>query len=226
MKISKITKMLPILLLFTAMPAFAADPVIADAVTLDTYSLTLNEHVQLREKAGSATKTSTTKYTTDYQGLTLDTAMLAEFQVITNQPRKVKLTATCTNGTQAIVKPSVGGEGAVGDASAFSVVFSKTGGLQEATDISAIVNGVAEDDDTNKDCFSIPVALEVSRVLPNGDLTDVATTWDDGFVYQIANGTYDFTYTFAQAADQQTFSTHDSAGTYTATLTMTDLGAI
>ena len=65
-----------------------------------------------------------------------------------------------------------------------------------------------------------------SEANPAGSLADVATTWDEGFVYQIANGTYDFEYTFAQTADQKTFNTHDSAGTYTATLTMTDLGAI
>ncbi len=223
MKISKITKMLPILLLFTAMPVFAEK---ASPVTLDNYSLTLAEHVQLREKAGSNVKTATTSFIGDYEGLKLDAAMLAEFQVITNQPRKVKLTAQCEKGTQAIVKPTVGEGAAVGDASAFSVVFSKTGGLQETTDITAIVNGVAEDNDTNKDCFSIPVSLVVKRILPNGSLTNVATTWDEGFVYDIANGTYDFTYTFAKDADQQTFSTHDSAGVYTSTLTMTDLGNI
>ena len=224
MKISKITKMLPILLLFTAMPVFAGN---ASPVTLDTYSLTLGEHIQLREKAGSSVKTATTSFIGDYEGLKLDAAMLAEFQVITNQPRKVKLTARCEQGDQAIVKPSVAAEtNAVSDASGFSLVFSKTGGLQQAEDIAAIVDGVAEDDDSNKDCFSIPVGLVVTRTLPNGNLTNVTTTWDDGFVYQIANGTYDFKYTFAQAADQQTFSTHDSAGVYTSTITMTDLGAI
>ena len=223
MKISKITKILPILLLFTAMPVFAET---ASPVTLDNYTLTLAEHIQLREKASSNVKTATTSFIGDYEGLQLNAAMLAEFQVITNQPRKVKLTAKCENGTQAIVKPTVGEGAAVGDASEFSVVFSKTGGLQEATDITAIVNGVAEDDDTNKDCFSIPVSLVVTRVLPDGSLANVATTWDEGFVYQIANGTYDFKYTFAQTADQQTFNTHDSAGVYTSTITMTDLGAI
>ena len=224
MKISKITKMLPILLLLSAIPVFAET---ASPVKLQDYTLTLGEHIQLREKTGSNVKTATTSFIGDYEGLQLDAAMLAEFQVITNQPRKIKLTATCTNGAQAIVKPSVAAQtNAVSDASEFSLVFSKTGGLQEAEDIAAIVNGVAVDNDSNKDCFSIPVSLDVTRTLPTGTLTDVATTWDNGFVYDIANGTYDFKYTFAQAADQQTFSTHDSAGTYTATITMTDLGNI
>ena len=128
------------------------------------------------------------------------------------------------NGTQALV-PTLSNS-ALSDASKFSVVFAKSGGSQEAADIAAIVNGVTADGDDNKDCFSIPVGLVVTRTLPTGDLTDVATTWDDGFVYQIANGTYGFAYTFEQEADQQTFNTHDSAGTYTATITMTDLGAI
>ena len=225
--------MLPILLLFTAMPVFAAEGIKADAVPL-IYSLTLGEHVQLREKAGSNVKTATTSFLNDYQELNLNASMKAEFQVITNQPRKIKLTASCINGTQAIVPslttttdPQTQVETtSLNDNDSFSVVFSKTGGLQDANDIAAIVSGVTVDGDNNKDCFSIPVSLVVTRTLPAGSLADVATTWDEGFVYQIANGTYDFEYTFAQTADQKTFNTHDSAGTYTATLTMTDLGAI
>ena len=125
MKISKITKMLPILLLLSAIPVFAET---ANPVTLQDYTLTLGEHIQLREKTGSNVKTATTSFIGDYEGLELNAAMLAEFQVITNQPRKIKLTAVCPNGTQAIVKPSVAAQtNAVSDASGFSLVFSKTG---------------------------------------------------------------------------------------------------
>ena len=228
MRISKITKLLPILLLFTAIPVFADDPVTASPVELAPYTLTLAEHIQLREKAGSNVKTATTSFIDDYEGLKLDAAMKAEFEVITNQPRKIKLTAVCPNGAQAIVPTmsTSGGTSTLSDVDGFSVVFSKTGSTDNENGIAAIVAGVAQDDDSNPDCFSIPVSLVVKRTLPEGDIADVGTTWDEGFVYQIANGTYDFTYTFAQAADQQTFSTHDSAGVYTATITMTDLGKI
>lgn len=215
----KISKLLPIALAFTlctSLAAFAEDPIAATA----TYTLQLPEYLKITASdPGSAGVTS---YDDGYTGVNLDKALAGTFTVITNNPDKVVYLQGSATTTSGAVNALFSEDDA--DAKKLVLVFAnKTANhIPTSDDISNITAGTAAvASNSNAIAF---------RLSPSGMTNDILSTtatgtWDSTkkqVSYAIDNGTTNFTYTLAQTAYDNTFSTHDTMGDYVATLTMTD----
>ena len=213
----KISKLLPIALAFTlctSLAAFAEDPVTA------TYTLQLPEYLKIT--ATDPGTAGVSSYEDGYTGVNLDKALAGTFTIITNNPDKVVyLQGSTTSSTGAV--NAIFSEDKT-DAKKLVLVFAnKTANhIPTAEHIANITGGSAAiDQNPNAIAFRLAPSDMTNDILG----TTAAATWEDGkkqVSYAIDNGTTNFTYTLAQTAYDNTFSTHDTMGDYVATLTMTD----
>ena len=230
MKISKITKVLPLAL------ALSLSIGCANAATLQSgtataalgdpsetanvqYQLNLSDYVKITEHSTSGTVNA--KYTQDYENLNLTGNFTAMFKVITNKPRNVVLTAPCINDAGI---PSL--YGLTGDHS-FNLVFVNTNATDfDTKSVTAITGGSTKPDD-NPDAFAVNFkATDVSTVHNNGDSADKTETItsseaDHVITFAIPNGVSTLNF---QSTDviQTTFNTRDTKGLYKAQLILTD----
>jgi len=221
MKISNIAKILPIALALSICGAnaeFAADAGSSNATV--NYSLTLNDFVKITTAEETNVVSSGTSYNTDYGSVKMAKNLAATFKVISNaEKRKVKLAGTCPGGTNAIKHVSD---------TTFELVFGNSSHQPTADAVNDILNG-ATNPDNNANAISFLVTLTPTREQgPDAATKPIfATEWDtDHIAYTIQNGHTTFAYTVAQDNEPNTFNTQDMDGTYTATITMTDLGQV
>ena len=224
MKISKITKFLPVVMAL----ALATTGVYADDQKHDStaeYNLTLNDYIKITTP--TVPTGSTVSYGTDYVSATIDNPVVGVFQVISNnREQTLYLKASCpTSGGDGKVGGTSALYGANADCSALKVVFTKTDVPPAATAVTNITGGSASMAD-NPDAIAFPMTIALTHQhTVEGDDTGTlpAATWDTNRVkYVMKNGVATFTCTVDGSNEPQTFNTRDTDGTYQATLTLTE----
>lgn len=213
MKTPKITKLLPMAMaLMLACPAFAASNNASSEM-----SLTVPAFINVTKE--SAVETSSATFNDAYSTITLAPTLNANFKVVTNVPDKVvylKATAETSDGADGV------SSALCGDTSAMYLVFTNTTRKPADTDVQNItaMSGTAKAKNPNAIAF-----LVTPLITPDGTSGAAEPTieFSDGKAkYTLKNGVYAMGYTIATSALAETFSTHDTNGTYKATLVMTD----
>ena len=236
MKISKITKLLPVTLALALSIGCvnAAGEGVTQSGTVAVqdaqssakinYELTLPDYVRITEN--STTKAITAKYGEEYANLTLDGTLTAEFQVITNTPRTVLLTSPSLVGNV----PALYNYDTTNHA--FSIVFVNTDAADFDTDsITSITTpgeGVSSLSDS-PDAFAVRFEkVKVGSTHNNGDnatTTPITCTESAGTVtYDIPNGVSTLNFQSVSQIIANTFNTRDTMGLYKAQLVLTDGG--
>lgn len=212
----KFTKFIPVVCaLALACPAFAAA---TDSATSEQ-QITVPEFINITKKAGAVEEAGAT-FSDAYDAITLDAAMNVVFNVITNVPTdKVYLTATAKEDGGAV--KCLGG---AADATSLKIVFTNDS-VASGSPSGAITNALGNSPvlATNADAIAFNLTPVVTNdadsgmsAAPTGSLASNVVT------YQFSKaGKCDFAYTMGTSAIANTFDTHDTAGTYKATLSMT-----
>ena len=215
----KMTKILPLALALaiTSSGVFAA----TSNTATSTMTLTVPEFINITRDE-SMIETANATFTDDYKTINLDNAMSAKFTVITNKPGdKVKISATAlADGGQT---PALFGS----SAEDLKLVLTNEGSGKYAATVTAIENcktSPAIADNANAICFSLkPTITPDTASGAKAPLKSELGSGDYGVTYTIDNGKYGFSYVLAQTAEANTFSTHDTHGTYKATLTLSQV---
>lgn len=216
MKISKITKILPLALAFTMCSAFAADPAASATVN---YSVTLEDYIKISTANSALTATST--FDDGYTGITI-TDMSGVFDVVSNaKTRTMQLTATKVNGEDPLYAVNFSNAQKKGTA---KLVFAHTTEIPAASSISNITGG-APSVDSNPNAIAFDV--EITHTYEHGPGT-ITAEWVKGSPvdYTMNNGVASLTYKVGGKNVANTFNTQDQSGTYKATLTLTDVGPV
>lgn len=212
MKISKITKILPIALAMSMCGAFAAQAADYSADAQVIYSLNLEDYVKISTTTENLS--SDTTYGSNYSTITI-TDMSGVFNVISNAPsRTMELTASCPGTTSSAMYNY--------SDSGFNLIFTKTTATDTSDAVANIV-GSSVDADSNPNAIAFTVTTAKSHA--HGPSVDpLVATFDDGrkITYTMKNGVADLTYTVTGSNIDGTFNTQDESGTYQATLTLTD----
>ena len=230
MKITKITKILPLALALSLSIGIASadtTPLQSGTATATTgdpsdsanieYQLTLSDYVRIKENSVKTTVNAT--YGTGYESLTLNGNFTANFEVITNKARKVVLQSPCYGDESVSALYGL-------DANHnFNVVFVNSSTTFDSDSVTDITGGSTAPD-SNPDAFAVSFeALDVSAVHSNGDNEDAGTIASSlvngNIVFAIPNGVSTLSF---QSLDviPATFNTRDTAGTYKAKLILTD----
>lgn len=210
----KLTKILPLAMALM----FAGSAFAATAETTNTQNteltLTVPEFINITQ-LDSVTE-ATAEFDANYTTLTASVPMNANFHVITNVPNKaIYLKATCS--TNEGEKPALSGT----SASALSIAFANTSNKPSASAVqNALTNAPVKADNANAVAFVLTPNIVADAT--SGAEAPGASYASNVVTYTLKNGAYDFEYALTQAATDGTFSTHDTNGTYTATLTLTD----
>lgn len=224
MKITKITKLLPIALALALSFSGVQASTIDDGGDESTqailnYQLKLNDYVKITSTTDE-TLTSAGTFDTDYKNLKLTDPMASGFKVISNaESRVLKLTATNTAATSPSAMYGF-------DKGNFYLVFTNndaTGGVA-ATSVTNITtgDGASAEPSLNPNAIAFKVTA-VEKHVDGPTETPFVSAWvDDHIEYTMKNGVATVDFTIADKAEQKTFSTHDTLGTYKATLTLTD----
>lgn len=215
MKKSKFTKFLPAVLALMLMSpaAFAA------ATNTDSSTMTINvpEFINITKKDTSVEAARAT-FSDAYDTITLDATMNAIFEVITNKPGdKIKVSATAlADGSQVDALYGTSD-------SALNIVFTNIESGREATAaaVQNIMTTPAKKDNANAIAFSLTPTI--SPDTETGAATPTAAYADNAVEYTLQNGVYEFGYAVGTNAVANTFSTHDTYGTYKATLTLSQV---
>ena len=210
----KFTKFIPVALALTMVaPAFAAD-----AAKLSDFSemvITVPDYVYIEKEAG-AVEAANASFDKTYSTITLDAAMNATFGVVTNKATadQVTFTGRCTeNGAEV---NALGGT-----IDAMKLVFSKEGTATPAGSVAAALAG--SDVTASKNAIAFALTPTLTIVADSGATAISEKTLSEGVAnYTLPTaGKYKFLYTLGTTQEANTFSTHDTAGTYKAKITMT-----
>ena len=209
----KFTKFIPLVLALTlAVPAFAAA---TDQATSEQ-TITVPEFINITKKAG-AVETAQASFSDTYDAITLDNALSVTFNVITNKPTdKVYLTATAKEDGGQV--KCLGGE-----VNALKIVFTNDS-VANGSPSGAITNALGNSPTlaTNADA----IAFTLTPVVTNDPDSGMSAAPEGAIASNVVTYTFskagkcDFAYTSGTTAIGNTFDTHDTAGTYKATLTM------
>lgn len=213
-------------------PAFAEDLAPGDTGTQQptdnaTLTLTLPAFIDIKTQT-TTTNGGTITFENDYSNLLMQNQISAKWQVITN---KATTTTTGDGGASVEVaddavlltaKAGTTGYNALGASSdsAFYIVFANTSKAPDQQSVeSARTLGASTN---NPNAFAVKVTPSIVAVADTGaTLPTPDYTNKEQVKYPLTNGIYTMTYTFEKVANTNTFSTKDTNGTYTATLTLT-----
>ena len=236
MKISKLTKILPLTLAMLLSIGYAnaagaidgEDETGTDPARID-YVLKLNDYIQITENGGNTTSEGT--YGTNYSTLNIDSPLSANFKVISNaRSRKITLTAP----TAATGAPS-GLYGFNPDTNAFCLVFVNSSTTVPETSVTSITSpntgssGTSTTVNTSDNAFAFKfnadkVAVEYGDDGEDGTITGV---FENGQIdYTMTNGIATLNFSSEAQAEASTFNTRDTQGNYKATLILTDGGIL
>lgn len=234
MKFPKITKTLPLVLALamTTSCAFAEESVPADTSINNeqnaVYQLSLDTFFDIDVKAPVD---STTSFDDDYTSITIDSAVVGAYKVVSNTNEKnFYLYATCptSGGPQPALYGSLGSLKIVltnteTQADPAAVTYITNGGTpvevgsgEGATTVSSSENAIS---------FLFTETYKHEETPTNGWL-DSGYTFNAAkgeIAYKVANGKHTLTYSIAGNAQDNSFSTLDTRGTYQATLVLTDV---
>lgn len=221
MKISKIATILPIAFALTVCGAFADGGADTSTTASTQYQLDLKDYI----KISTTTKelTSPTSFGQDYGNITIDNAMTGQFKVISNaKTRKLYLTGACP--VTGAASPLYGADT---DCKKLKLVFTHTTDVPAAESVQNITGGSPEVD-SNPNAIAFAVTSNYTHEHGPAD-TPITATWDNAnnrVEYTMKNGVMDLTFNVTGTNEASTFNTQDMSGTYQATLTLTDAGAI
>ena len=229
MKISKLTKILPIALALSLSIGSVnaaidgTDETGNDKAQIN-YSLTLNDYIKITQTGGVTTADGS--YGTDYATLDLTTALSANFKVISNAKQRSLWLSSPTAASGA----PCGIYGYNPTTNDFYLVFvHSTANVQESsvTGITGKAAGSANKEDS-PNAFAFKVNAAVSHTYSDGGTGGSITGVMEGdhIKFTMDNGIATLGYTLEKQAMTDTFNTRDTSGTYTATLLLTDKGAI
>ena len=213
---TKIVKLLPVALaLMLISPAFA-EVVAGSNTATSTQIITVPKFINITHIAGSSVEETSAGFNATYDEITLAKAMNTQFHVVTNNPDEaIKLTATCLAGGNQV--NALYGK----NAKNLRLIFTNNGTETRAADESAVTNIMtAPAKAQNANAIAFVLTPTITPYKASGASAPTTTKEEDGVKYKIVNGAYDFNYTLAQTAVAGTFSTHDTDGTYKATLTL------
>lgn len=221
MKISKIATILPIAFALTVCGAFAEGGADTSTTASTQYQLNLKDYIKITTTTEELN--STTSFGQDYSNITIDTAMTGQFKVISNaKTRKMYLTGTCpVTGAAAPLY------GADADCKNMKLVFTHTTEIPAAESVQNITGGTPAVD-SNPNAIAFAVTSNYTHEHGPAD-TPIVATWDEAnnrVEYTMKNGVMDLTFNVTGTNEAATFNTQDMSGTYQATLTLTDAGAI
>ena len=211
----KIVKLLPVALaLMIAVPAFAEDTASESATS--TLNLTVDKFINITH-SDSSVETANATFNPSYTTITTDKA----FHVINNDPtRKIYLSATApTSGGQT---PALFASDAAG--AGLSIVLTNSSRQPAASAVTNITgrSGVAKA--SNPDAIGFTITPTIAPKDGTGAEEPTVSYADNKVTYAIKNGEYDMSYALNTTAIGETFSTHDTDGTYQATVTLTTSG--
>ncbi len=219
----KISKLLPVTLalsLCMTTATFAATEATNSVHNAD-YLLQLAPFFDI--EATAPTKAGTVSYDQNYTKISIDNAVEGSFQVISNTNTKdVYLYGTCLADSEV--------SALYGDFGALKLVFTNTavgGNGQKTTD--TVVEGIRKGTITaakgspNAIAFNLKVtpSLDAEKSLKNGSITGVKDG-EDNVKYTMPNGVATFLCSVSGSAQDDSFSTLDTNGTYRATIYMSD----
>jgi len=210
----KFTKFIPVALALTlACPAFAAA---SDSATSEQ-QITVPTFINITKKAGAVESTSAT-FDDTYEHITLDDALTVTFNVITNVPTdKVYLTAYAKEASAQV--KCLGGA----SADALKIVFTNDS-VATGAPSGAISNCLGSPVlATNADAIAFELTPVITAIAESGmSAPPTGAIASNVVTYTFSKaGSCDFQYTSDTGAVANTFDTHDTAGTYKATLQMT-----
>lgn len=215
----KFTKILPIALaltLCTSAGVYAAGGADAQSSSQAVYELTLQDYLRIATETNPSPSAVT--YGTEYSNANIDSALVGVFKVISNnRSQEFYLEGTCPTADSGTTKCLYGADG---DCKNLKMVFTKTDEPPAATAVTNITGGSPTTGE-NPDAIGFKLTIEPNRL--DGPDEDLQATWDsDKVKYTMNNGIETFTCTVSGMNEANTFSTHDTDGTYQATLTMTE----
>lgn len=221
MKITKIAKVLPIALALTVCTAFADGGTDTSTTASSQYQLNLKDYIKIT--TSTPTLNSTTSFGTDYKSISIDTGMTGKFNVISNaKKRTMYLTGACpVTGTASPLY------GADTDCKNLKLVFTHTTDQPDASSVTNITGGTT-DPDGNPNAIAFAVVSTYTHAHGPSD-APIAASWNasnNRVEYTMKNGVLDLTYAISGSNEANTFNTQDMSGTYQATLTLTDVGAM
>lgn len=139
--------------------------------------------------------------------------------MVNNQPdRAIYLSATA---------PTTGGATTAlygTDAESMNIVFTNNSRQPADTAVQNITSGSGTAYKDNPNAIAFAITPTITPDTESGAEEPVATFDANKAKYVIKNGKYQMQYTIGTAALASTFSTHDTDGTYQATLTLTTTG--
>lgn len=216
MKKKKLTKLLPAALALVLMStaAYAAP---SDEAT-STLQITVPEFINIT-KDGSSTETTSATFDDNYSTITLSPSLNAIFNVINNQPdREIYLSATA---------PTSGGSTTAlygDDADNMKIVFTNSTRQPADTSVTNITSGSGTAYKANPDAIAFAISPTITPDTESGAEEPQKEFNSNKAKYTIKNGKYKMQYTIGTTAEANTFSTHDTDGTYQATMTLTTTG--
>ena len=221
---TKIVKLLPVALaLMLISPAFA-EVVAGSNTATSTQIITVPKFINITHDPASV-ESATAQFNGTYSVITLDNSMNTQFHVVTNNPDEaIKLTATCLAGKKQV--NALYGD----DAKNLRLIFTNNGKDKRAAEATAVTNIMgtpAIDQNANAIAFTLTPTFAVDSTAggtePRATLEAGGEGIQAGVKYRITNGAYNFNYTVGTTAIANTFSTHDTDGTYKATLTLSQV---
>ena len=217
----KIVKLLPVALaLMIAVPAFAEEPETASENATSTLNLTVDKFINITHSASSV-ETANASFNPSYTTITTDKALTAAFHVINNDPtRKIYLSATApTSGgnTPALFATDASGNG-------LSIVLTNNSRQPAASAVTNITGRTGVAKASNPDAIGFTITPAIAPKDGTGAAEPSVSYADNKVTYAIKNGEYDMSYALNTTAIAETFSTHDTDGTYQATITLTTSG--
>lgn len=209
----KFTKFIPLALaLALTVPAYA-DP--SDSA-VSNQEITLSSFINITKMADPV-ETTTSSYDDTYTTLTLAKNLNVGFHVITNVPTDVVYLKATAKEAGAQVK-CLGGT-----APALKIVFTNDSVASGSPD-GAIANALGAEATKagNADAIAFALTSTVTNSTESGMSAAPTPSWESGVLkYTFSKaGVCDFVYNMAKTAEANTFSTHDTAGTYKAYITM------
>ena len=212
----KFTKFIPVALALTmAIPAFA-EPVASKLSDFSEMTITVPNFVYI-EKADGAVETATASFDKTYSNITLSQAMNATFTVVTNKASAdtVTFTGTCIENNAEV--NALGGT-----IDAMKLVFSKEGTETPAGSVAAALAGSDATASKNAIAFALTPTLTIQSDSGATAVSEKSLTNAGLATYTLPTaGKYNFLYTLGTTQEGASFSTHDTAGTYKAKITMT-----
>ena len=217
MKISKITKILPLALALSMTGVFAAESTTATV----NYQLTLEDYIKITTSTEALS--SDTVLGANYGDITIKTGMMGRFNIISNaKQRTMELKAANIDGVNPLYDVTFDNSAGTGTA---KLVFAHTTEVPDGDSITNIIGGSpAVDSNPNAIAFNVTLGQTYAHG-PGG----IAGAWDNTnkkITYTMDNGVSDLTIKVGGKNIANTFNTHDQSGTYKATLTLTDVGPV